>query len=184
MKRILLPLAMAAVVVASLMGRPPTAVALGCPLWAYFFAPSFIGCTVTDMFGATFTVAAGCPLTQVNVSATNGGNGHRYDYVLSGDCKNVHITGGYDVTAKNDSETLSGGGRTITAVWTCSEDPWIYAGGAPSCTRIRASLSGNTQGVDTSAFSSASFPMSSTPLSDTHRHALYAQLQNAIKQLN
>jgi hypothetical protein len=127
-----------------------------------------------------------CDITQVGASASNSGNGHGYDYILTGDsCQyaaGAHVIAGYDVNTKEAKEKADYNGALLSAVWTCSSDPWIFPSGqTPQCVRISSNVSGDTAQINMSDYINATVPVSAGVLTDISRQALNGQLQNAIK---
>jgi peptidoglycan hydrolase-like protein with peptidoglycan-binding domain len=119
-----------------------------------------------------------CDITQVGASASNGGNGHHYDYVMLGDCGGAHVIADYDVITKRATEQITSSLGTVTSIFSCQGDPWSAPSGqTPACDwNSRSSSFVNTTPDPT-------YPSSVTVLSDNSRAALNGQLQNAIKQL-
>ena len=150
--------------------------------------PAALACTP---FGAAPT----CGISQVGASAANGGDLHKYDFVLvaaSGPAAcagvtNAHVLARYDVGTNQGVEQSDYQGASLKAQWSCSSDPWIYpAGQTPQCVRISSDLNGDTSHVDPGYlryYDNAVLPLSAGVLTEIDRKALNGQLQNAIQQL-
>ncbi len=118
-----------------------------------------------------------CLLTNVDVNGNT--TVHSYDYGMGGECS-FTIRGAYDVNTKQASEKLSGDAGKISAIWTCSADPWIFQSGqAPTCVLVNAAADKDDGAFD---FSHSTLPFSVQLLTDHDRFVLSAQLQNALNQ--
>jgi peptidoglycan hydrolase-like protein with peptidoglycan-binding domain len=180
MKRAVLSLATAIALLVSMATARPQPASASCPLWLDILS---FGVTAATNACAPFGVAPACGITQVGANASNGGNGHSYDYIMVDQCGNVHVRAGFDVTTNQGSERLEGNGRTVRVLWSCTSDPWIAPPNpVPTCIRLSASITGNTSGIDVGELD-ASYPLSAAAISAISNQALNGQLQNAINQL-
>jgi peptidoglycan hydrolase-like protein with peptidoglycan-binding domain len=176
MRRVLLPATIAVMLLSAFWQRPYPASA-SCGLLADIL--TFGLTAVTDACAPFSSSDVGCPLANVTVRAT--ATSHGYGYFLGGSCGAVQVSAGIDTTTKDVKEKLSGSGRTITAIWSCLDDPWTYADQPPACNRQSVNVTGNTQGVDAGSLSGATFPFSAAVLDPSSRQTLRDQLQTALK---
>jgi hypothetical protein len=137
---------------------------------------------------ADFTVAPpSCTLGSVDVSAS--ANRHTYKYDLNcDDNSSYHAEAAYDPAQQLAQERLVGTSYpfAVDAVWSCATDPWI-AQTAVQCTFTQGTSS-NLAGAFGYLFSQFSAGAGGYPLTPSYidaysRHALAAQLQNAINRL-
>jgi peptidoglycan hydrolase-like protein with peptidoglycan-binding domain len=188
-KRTLLSLTMAAALLfPAATSRPVAADDAECvtgEIFAAIFTLGIIPAVTGDICRPFDAASQPCGITQVGASASNGGNGHSYDYVITDPCSTVHVQAGYDVTTKQGKETLDGNGRKFQVLWSCTSDPWIAPPNpVPTCTRVSASVSNSPDpNADTLTLNAATYPLSAAVISAISSQSLNGQLQNAIKQL-
>jgi peptidoglycan hydrolase-like protein with peptidoglycan-binding domain len=175
-KLMVFPIAIAIVLLAAPWQRPQPASA-SCGLLLDII--SFGITAATDACAPFGSSDTGCPLANATVRATQ--SSHSYDYFLGGSCGAIQVSAGIDTTTKDVREKLSGNGRTISAIWSCLDDPWTYADQPPACSRKTMSVTGNAQGVDTGTLANATFPLSAAMLDSSARQTLRTQLQAALK---
>jgi hypothetical protein len=178
MKRTILSIVLAAVLLVPVVGRPEPASA-DCSVlqtWVNIISAG-LGCLALP-FGAT---QPACPMQQVDVTTAPSDETDRiYKYDLA--CSStdlIHVSAEFNATTQRGTERLTGDSGNIEAEWTnCSNDPWLD--GSATCTNGGVEASAQTSQFNLSA---ATFPFSAQFLSDSSRHVLDEQLQNAFKQV-
>lgn len=192
MRRVLVALIVVSVLTLPTVARPPSAQAacIDSPTQAvltvlFAGAPGLISILACDPFSPG--PPAECPITAVSATARRDEQGaiaHGFDYRFTDFCGGIRTVGGFSERTGEVSETMTGNGRTVRAIWRCTSDPWIYTTGSrPSCIRDSITLTGDPAGWDAGAASQATFPLSAGLLATISRQTLNGQLQNAIRQL-
>jgi hypothetical protein len=142
----------------------------------------FGGCTP---FGEA---ALECAITQVLASGTATSHSYQYERI----CNNgghAKVQANYKPAtgrAVEELRSVSGPAWTIESSWTCSNDPWIYSGAAPTCAKGKVQIKGDPGTFDHGVYDRIplAFPISAGGLTRALRHVLDAQLQNAIRASN